>query len=76
MILFLISLLSVISTLQFPQKVMAHIFPSEGAKVLGEDDANVHSIIPNQLMLVLVVTVILTVVVARVQEAGFKIIKV
>ena len=69
MILVIISSLSVISILQLPQKVMAHILPSEGVKVLGEDEANVHSSIPNQLMLVLAVTVIITVIVARVQQA-------
>ena len=76
MILVIISSLSVISTLQLPQKVMAHILPSEGAKVLGEDEANVHSSIPNQLMLVLAVTIIITAMVGRVQEAGVKIIRV
>ena len=66
MILVIISSLSIISTLQLPQKVMAHIFPSE---VPGVDEANVQSTIPNQLMLVLAVTIIITVVVARVQQA-------
>lgn len=69
MILVIITSISVISTLSIRQKVMAHILPpSEGGKVLGEDKANVHSSTPNQLMLVLSVTVIITVMVARVQE--------
>jgi hypothetical protein len=68
MILVIISSLSVISTLQLPQKAMAHI-PSEEGKVLGDDKAKEHSSIPNQLLLVLAVTVIITVMVARVQHA-------
>ena len=67
MILVIITSISVISTLSIPQKVMAHILPSEGGKVF-EDKANVHSSIPNQIMLVLAVTVIITVMVAQVQE--------
>jgi len=47
MILVIISSLSVISTLQLPQKVTALILPSEGAKVPGVDEANVHSNMSN-----------------------------
>jgi hypothetical protein len=70
----------IIRTLQLQQKVMAHIAPSEGAKVSGDDvtldlksndtkKVNMHSSIPNQVMLVLALTVMITVMVARVQQA-------
>jgi uncharacterized membrane protein len=66
----IITSISVISALSIPQKVMAHILSSEErAKVLGDDQATVHSSIPYQLMLVLAVTVIITIMVARVQRA-------
>lgn len=65
----IINSLSVIITLQLPQKMMAHTLPSEQGKVLMDDKAKEHSSIPNQLLLVLVVTVIITVMVARVQQA-------
>lgn len=68
MILVIISSLSVISIVQLPQKVMAHI--------LGEEETKVHSGMPNQLMLVLALTVIITVVIAQVQQAGVKIFRV
>ena len=65
----IISSLSVISTLYLLQKVMAHTLPSEQGKVLVDDKATEHLSIPNQLLLVLPMTVIITVMVARVQQA-------